>query len=306
MLLKRLNDELKMYWDRFSFTKEQLPRTRRIMELVQVTQNPFVKNWINNQSIETANRIIGHYKKLGVNNNILPLLFQLESSLMYEQAMQDKDIIAKGFFGHSWIKVAKTKIEDLKSTELVDEKRVIHEIENLINRGWAPIVTDERLNNTDGSHRGIAARVWNLLKAFSESGVMDTNGRISNGMQQVVKEFIGSKNITPGLTLRETLRVTQDLLTKDDFKTQRDFIVHYLAMKPKLKSIPTILLREQEACCVVKVPFDKEGIIIGVDPFVTFTLTNKTNNLALGSRGPYHRTDKTPAPWFDIFALQFT
>lgn len=299
-IIQKLNTETDLFWSKFSIDQNlnQSSETLKMLELVQIVQSPFVKNSISDGAVDTANFILDHYKKIGAGKNILPLLFQIESSVMYAQTMSEREIIAKGFYGHSWIEVAKTNVENLRSTELVDEKRAIAEIVNLVNRGWAPIIVDEKINNTDGSHRGIAVRVWDLLKATGPSDFSDSK------FQNHVKSFVDSRSDMKGLTLRETLRVTQELLVNPQFAEQKKAIFDALPNYPHVKYIPTIFLREQEACCVVKVPFDQKGEVIGVDPFVTFTLTNDRSDLALGSRGPYHRTDKSPAPWFNVFALQ--
>jgi hypothetical protein len=183
----------------------------------------------------------------------------------------------------------------------VDSRRAIDEVVNLVRRGWAPIVTDERKNNTDGSHRGIAARVWSLLK------YLDTHFKEATepvDVNELISEFIASRTDMQGLTLRETLRVTQELLINPVYEPQRQIIYEALPLYPDIKFIPVLLLPEKEALCVVKNPFDTKGEVIGVDPFVTYTLTDGRSHYALGSRGPYHRTDRTPAPWFDIWELQ--
>ena len=269
--------------------------TRELLELVQLVQSPFVKNEIPDHVVATASEILKKYLLNNKTKNFLPAIFQLESSIMYAHHMNQREVIARGFFGHSWIEVARTPIENLRSTEIVDEKRAVDEVVNLVTRGWAPIITDENSNNTDGSHRGIAARVWSLLKNIYST---------DHDFNKKVEEFVSSRKDMQGLTLRETLRVTQELLTNVKYSKELNLILEALPNKPDVKFVPTILLREQEACCVVKNPFDQEGRIIGVDPFVTFTLTNGRSDLALGSRGPYHLTDKTPAPWFDVFAIQ--
>lgn len=275
--------------------KEFIGDVRKLLELSQIVQSPYVKNEIPEKVVLVACAILKERLLTGNTDNILPAIFQLESSLMYAHHLEKRDPIAHGVFGHSWIDVAKTPIEDLKSTETVDEKRVIDEVENLIIRGWAPIITDENINNTDGSHRGIAARVWSLLKNVY------INGEIC---QDRVASFVSRRTDMRGLTLRETLRVIQELFENHKYSDQLKLIIETLPYRPGIDYVPTILLREQEACCVVKNPFDNEGKIIGVDPFVTFSLTNGRNDLALGSRGPYHRTDKTPAPWFNVFEMQ--
>lgn len=305
-IMKRLYSETKAFWQKFTpgDPPSQRAETKKMLGLIQIIQTPFVKNDISENAIQTANAILSHYFNLGIDKNILPLLFQIESAVMYAQTMSERDIVARGFYGHSWIEAAKTNVEDLRSTELVDEKRAIIEIVNLINRGWAPIIVDERLNNTDGSHRGIAVRVWDLLKSMYEAGIKDPTDVINPKVQLAIKSFINSRKDMNGLTLRETLRVAQELLTNPIYQEHRKTIFDALPTHPYIKYVPTILLREQEACCVVKVPFDQEGKIIGVDPFITFTLTNNKNDMALGSRGPYHRTDKSPAPWFNVFSLQ--
>lgn len=305
-IVKKLQQTTDVFWDNFSINGDdtQQRRVKMMLSLIQIVQTPFVKNDISEDAVETANSILVHYKKMDQKENILPLLFQIESSVMYAQAMSEREVIARGLYGHSWVEVAKTKVEDLRSTELVDEKRAIVEIVNLINRGWAPIVVDEKMNNTDGSHRGIAVRVWNLLKDMTNAGIKDLTDISDPDMQEVVKTYIATNKDMKGLTLRETLRVAEELLTNPLYCNHRKEIFGAIPLNPNIKFIPTVLLREQEACCVVKVPFDQKGEIIGVNPFITHTLTDGRNDLALGSRGPYHRTDKTPLPWFDVFSLQ--
>lgn len=306
-ILSLLNTQIRQY----VYSIKTQPRvfdhdsTRTILQLIQLVQDPFVGNEIPDRVVETASQIVNRYIRGGQEIEWLPLLFQIESSLMYAHTVASRDVIADGFFAHSWLEVARTPIEKLISTELVNDGRAITEVVNFINRGWAPIITDERLNNTDGSHRGIASRIWSLLKHLHSTGV--TNLNVSNPhLQEQVQRFIARRSDMTGLTLRETLRITQNLLTKHEHKQSLRTITNALPNLPDIKFVATLLLREQEAACVVKSPFDNEGRVIGVDPFVTYTLTaNNQRSWALGSRGPYHRTDKSPAPWFDITRLQY-
>ena len=273
---------------------------KRILSLIQLVQTPYVRETIPDEVLLTANNILDHYASTKTPVALLPLLFQIESSLMFGYHNSKRDVFAKGIFGHSWIEASRSPVIDLKSTELVNEKRAIDEVVNLIVRGWAPIITDEGLNNTDGSHRGIAARIWSLMKHldYLPADPHDTH------FQETVSNFVASRPDMVGLTLRESLRVAQILLFSEEYSQQRKLIFGATIDNPDVRFVPTILLREQEACCVVKSPFDNDGILTGVDPFVTFTLTNGRSDLALGSRGPYHRTDKSPAPWINVFELQ--
>ena len=109
---------------------------------------------------------------------------------MYAHHMNQREVIARGFFGHSWIEVARTPIENLRSTEIVDEKRAVDEVVNLVTRGWAPIITDENSNNTDGSHRGIATRVWSLLKNIYST---------DHDFNKKVEEFVSSRKDMQGV-----------------------------------------------------------------------------------------------------------
>ena len=129
---------------------------KRILSLIQLVQTPYVRETIPDGVLQTAKDILDHYTSTNIPVALLPLLFQIESSLMFGYHNSRRDVFAKGIFGHSWIEASCSPVVDLKSTELVNEKRAIDEVVNLIVRGWAPIITDERLNNTDGSHRGIA------------------------------------------------------------------------------------------------------------------------------------------------------
>lgn len=278
----------------------KLEFVKRVLSLIQLVQTPYVRETIPNEVLQTAKDILDHYASTKTPVALLPLLFQIESSLMFGYHNSRRDVFAKGTFGHSWIEASCSPVIDLKSTELVNEKRAIDEVVNLIVRGWAPIITDERLNNTDGSHRGIAARIWSLMKHLD---YLPTNPRDAY-FQQTVSNFVGSRPDMTGLTLRESLRVAQILLFSEEYSQQRKLIFGATIDNPDIQFVPTILLREQEACCVVKSPFDNDGTLTGVDPFVTFTLTNGRSDLALGSRGPYHRTDKSPAPWINVFELQ--
>ena len=260
----------------------------------------FARETIPDEVLLTAKNILDHYSSAKTPVALLPLLFQIESSLMFGYHNSKRDVFAKGIFGHSWIEASRSPVIELKSTELVDGKRAIDEVVNLIVRGWAPIITDERLNNTDGSHRGIAARIWSLMKHLDYLPTTPHDARF----QKTVSNFVASRPDMAGLTLRESLRVAQILLFSEEYSQQRRLIFGATFDNPDVQFVPTILLREQEACCVVKSPFDNDGVLTGVDPFVTYTLTNGRSDLALGSRGPYHRTDKSPAPWINVFELQ--
>ena len=273
---------------------------KRVLGLIQLVQTPYVRETIPNEVLLTAKDILDHYSSAKTPVALLPLLFQIESSLMFGYHNSKRDVFAKGIFGHSWIEASRSPVIELKSTELVDGKRAIDEVVNLIVRGWAPIITDERLNNTDGSHRGIAARIWSLIKHLDYLPTTPHDARF----QEAVGNFVASRPDMVGLTLRESLRVAQILLFSEEYSQQRRLIFGATFDNPDVQFVPTILLREQEACCVVKSPFDNDGVLTGVDPFVTYTLTNGRSDLALGSRGPYHRTDKSPAPWINVFELQ--
>lgn len=305
-LFQYLNQHANIFLNSFRQSTSIAERNASIkvmLELVQFVLTPFVRNQIPNEVVNTSREVLESYLNKNQSFALLPLLFQLESSLMYAKIMNEREKMAEGFFSYSWIEVARTPVELIRSTELIDEKRAIDEVVSIFEKGWAPIITDERMNNTDGSHRAIAARVWSLLHYLSENKLIrESIG--SKRLQNGVKSFVKSRKDMTGLTLRETLRVTQALLDDPKYSKQKSNIFQAIKRLGDVTHVPTILLREQEACCVVKSPFDESGKIIGVDPLVEFTLTNGRSDLTLGSRGPYHRSDKTPAPWFDIFSMQ--
>lgn len=301
-----LENKSGLFWKTFGEVG-LLPRqkeTRKMLELIQLVQTPHVENFIPDRVVTTARQILEQYRANGQAVKVLPLVFQLESSLMYAHLMAERVVVAKGLYINSWIEVVTTKVEEIKSTELVDSKRAVVEVDNLVQRGWAPIITDERTNNSDGSHRGIAVRVWNLLKTLNQKGLLEKGKLFEEEFQEETRRFVEQREDMVGLTLRETLRVAQALLIDPEHEGRKEMILASLPNRPSVNKLPTILLREQEACCVVKQPFDEAGITIGVDPLVIHTITNGRADLALGSRGPYHRTDRTPAPWFNIFDLQ--
>jgi hypothetical protein len=99
-------------WKSLDTGTMQTYQVKEMLELVQLVQSPYVIDPIPERVVRTAEEILNDCKQIeGFSDRILPTLFQLESSLMYTHNNSAREIIASGFYGSSWIDVARIPIE---------------------------------------------------------------------------------------------------------------------------------------------------------------------------------------------------
>ena len=162
-----------------------------MFSLVHLVQNPYAPIFPSEEVIVEGDRIFRKLLERGPIRNPIPLMFQIESELTYlDSISKRRGLSAFGYFEGSWVTISKVPLNYLFETEMIGVERTVAEILIIISRGtWAPIVTDEHLNNTDGSHRAIAVgsgtflidlynlvlRTWNPARRVSRRKCLTTS-----------------------------------------------------------------------------------------------------------------------------------
>ncbi len=228
---------------------------------------------------------------VGKENCGLSVAFELEAAASYRQYSYNLNIHSRGVYRGMWIEVGEVGLASIKATELVVPARIIQELQSLYKNGFAPIVVNEYGCNTDGSHRHTTAWLWNLLKAI---------GSFSSGvLQSRVTEFVGKHCLAMGpIITREVLRVLSELLANHSQLLFEEIMPQVHRHHP-ISALPVILLNEYSAGTVVKKEYDEGTAVRRVDP-ETYRLLANNPSFTLPARGPYHRTDRSILPWFQI------
>lgn len=279
----------------------RLGLVEKMLSLIHVVQNPFAPLTISPELVNDAEVLLMQLLSFGPIVSPIPLLFQVESELMYlDSISKRKGLSAFGYFEGSWVAISKVPLNYLFETEMIGVERTVAEISTIINEGaWAPIVIDEHLNNTDGSHRAIAAWVWNLSHRLAQLG-LEKLDLSSTSIKVVVFNYFAEMQAQP-LVRRETLKVLGHILADPKYVETKHVLFETVKKREEIREVYVILLPERQACCVLKVPFDEEGIVIGLpSPFIYQEL-RKRGNCAIGERGPYHRTDRNLLPLVRYF-----
>ena len=74
----------------------------------------------------------------------------------------------------------------------------------------------------------------------------------------------------------------------------------------EIRKVPVIIGMEAQACAVVNAPFRKGEAIIGLpSPYIYEKLYKENGTHALGVRGPYHLSDRSILPWFEIISHNY-
>ncbi|KKQ27573.1 MAG: hypothetical protein US42_C0008G0084 [Candidatus Magasanikbacteria bacterium GW2011_GWC2_37_14] len=228
---------------------------------------------------------------VGKENCDLNAIFELEAAVSCRQYSRDLRIHSRGVYRGMWIEVGEVGLASIKATELVMPVRIIQELQSLYKNGFAPIVVNEYGCNTDGSHRHTTAWLWNLLKAI---------GSFNSGvLQSRVTEFVVKHCLAMGpIITREVLRVLSELLANHRQLLFEEIMPQVQRYNP-IATLPVILLNEYSAGTVVKKEYDEGTAVRRVDP-ETYRLLANNPSFTLPARGPYHRTDRSILPWFQI------
>lgn len=214
-----------------------------------------------------------------------------------------------GVWNGFWLEVGLADVDRIVPTELAVGKRLLAEIETLPARGFAPLVVNEYGCDTDGTHRLLAAWLFNLFRALdpSELAVRAPGVRVAR-LSAKAKEWAEGRvepHLTPRpLLVREGLRVLAEAAADDQLWEIVIAACRKARAAPAIRSLPTVFLREGSWETVVKGPYDvyPNRPPVRVDPRV-YAAMRDDPSLVLPARGPYHRTDRALLPWFDVLAI---
>jgi len=240
-------------------------------------------------ALRYAGELVGQF---GVSVTAPIVALELEALASYYQYSAVCGVHSVGIYRDMWIEVGDMSLGRIKATELVVTDRIRQELDTLSSRGFSPIVVNEYGCNTDGSHRHTAVWLWNLLGAVGDFG---------HGFESRVADFINRNAKVMGpIVVREALRVLSELLDRNDDRRflENEIVVRASKHNP-ITHLPVILFNEYSAGTVVKKQYDEGTDIRRVDP-TTYRLLAHNSSYTLPARGPYHRTDRSLLPWFQI------
>jgi hypothetical protein len=228
-------------------------------------------------------------------NSLLSALFEIEAYASIASTVQDLELIGSGLFADNWIEVGFLSLERFRPTELCETQRLLEELVNLTNRGFAPIVVNEKLCVADGNHRLTAAWIWNLLCATS---TLDWNIN-SHAFQQAVADFVHGAEIHP-VTIHECLSHLSSWLCHPTSKRiLTDQVRPRVSTSFKLNKLPATVLPEHLSGAVVKGPYDQGLSVQRAEPLL-YDIMALTPNTVLPPRVSYHFTDRALLPWFQL------
>lgn len=190
-----------------------------------------------------------------------------------------------------WCEVGLIDLAAIKATELVQTARAVQELRTIHTRGFAPIVINEWGCNTDGSHRQVAAWLWNALCAAKGRRI---------GIEAAVGTFIEEHHVQMGTLLaHEIERVFREAYADEALRSIIEEAFCEAAMDRRVARLPVVFVPEWSAATVVKGLYDDSDRSIRVCPSV-YGLMARDPRIVFPARGPYHRTDALPLPWFQV------
>lgn len=231
-------------------------------------------------------------------------LFELEDVLSRAKWTNTLEWVGAGVYAGCWLEVYLCPIQRIRNQELAVTERVLQELETLVTDGYAPLVMNEYSANVDGTHRQVASWIWNLLHHIDDNTFgHQYEPQVLNVM---VSNFARQHGERMGhVTLREVLRIFAEFM--QDPKS-RSVIVEKIypltKQHPEIRCLPVVLLREQTWPTVRFKEYLSGQAAVRVDPHIYYMMRSDSA-LALPAygEGPYHFTDRTRIPWFDVLGI---
>lgn len=238
-------------------------------------------------------------------DNPVPFAWELEEFFGHRAEARTWNGHGHGFWNGFWLEVGVAPIDRIFPTELAVGKRLAAELVTLSERGFAPLVVNEYGCDTDGTHRLLAAWLFNLCRALDPAVLADRARRLPHLRERAV-EWVGGRlepfHVPRPLLVREGLRFLAEAVNDAETWSVLLSVCRRARQAPAIRVLPTTFLREGTWETVVKREYDVTGRSVRVDPRVYAELA-KNPNLVLPARGPYHRTDRALLPWFDVLAI---
>lgn len=236
------------------------------------------------------------------------LAFEAEECLAHAEEARVWNGHGHGMCNGVWLEVGLAMIEQIHPTELAVSARIAAELVTLTDSGFAPIVVNEWGCDTDGTHRLMAAWIFNLCRDFDPTALSTPERRVAHIKERLRPWLQGriAPYVRPRpLIVREALRFLAEAMTNPDLLLTLIDTVRRAKHAPPVARLPVTFLREASWGTVVKGPYDSGESIIRVDPRVYAELADHPH-LVLPPRGPYHMTDELEMPWFDVLRINAT
>lgn len=247
------------------------------------------------ETLELAEVATAFYRTHSLKKNWLAYFFELESLLSRIQFTRSLGIepTGAGFYEERWLETGWLALPRLHCTELVVLERLVAEIETLHDRGFAPIVVDEHGNDTDGTHRLVAAWLNNILKATMQPG--DDPFGLGFSVRLCTHVELHKDAMGPVVT-HEALYALQQMLARPDLKARLERLAPAIRRADPVQRLPVVLLPEYSWVTVIKGAYD-DGLGSYRVPYQVYRqLATGGRDLVLPARGPYHRTDCSLLP----------
>jgi hypothetical protein len=227
---------------------------------------------------------------LSSQENPLPLGMQIEQTVHYLVRTENHERLCSLNYRGVYVEAFSYPLEQIHASELADPKRATQELGTLMCRGaFAPILIDEYGMNTDGTHRQVAFMVYNTLHALKDKDIS------AETLIPLQSELPFLKRKLEFRSVVETLGYLQQE-APEILSSLRNFVNEH---DPFIE-VPVMVGLEPQACAVVKAKYH-EGTTIGLPtPFLYRQMRLARGGLAIGSRGPYHRSDRSIVPWFQV------
>ncbi len=238
------------------------------------------------------------------------LAFEVEECLAHAYEAREWNGHGHGMCNGVWLEVGLAAIEKIRPTELAVTARIAAELITLTESGFAPIVVNEWGCDTDGTHRLMAAWIFNLCRDLDPSVLanLDVGCRLVH-VKERLRLWLDAR-IAPfvrprPLIVREALRFLAEAIRDPDLLATLIEVVRRAKHAPPVARLPVTFLREASWGTVVKGPYDSGEAIIRVDPRIYAELADHPH-LVLPPRGPYHMTDELEMLWFDVLRINAT
>ncbi|MBY0358626.1 MAG: hypothetical protein K2W82_11540 [Candidatus Obscuribacterales bacterium] len=249
------------------------------------------------EALAAAQRIFNSYKERINNDNLLPVLFELEALTSYATYHQDSAIFATGVFSSNWVEAALRPLGSIKATEFCVRERLLDEVINLTSKRFAPIVVNEFGSVSDGNHRLTSCWIWNLLKFTSDCQWSLEDEHFQQKVTRFIDEF--ADELGP-ISTHEVLGHLAFFLSNPESRSRLNNQVRRLTERHGfIFEVPVVLLPEYSSSTVIKDLYDDGRATVRVAPSIYQAMSAK-RSLVLPPRASYHFTDSALLPWFSV------
>lgn len=290
-LVVRLDHELDL------MLKQWRIPTKKILNFVRRNWSPDTKVRWTESSLSIAQDLFLQAKSIAQDIDWLSFVFEVENCVSRIQYSQKLNLHSWGQFNGCWIEVGSLILSEIHSTELCVTERLLAELISVRTRGFAPIVVNEFGSDTDGTHRLTASWMWNLLQTLKGLEFSFENKKFQNAVYRFIRIY--KKEMGPVIT-HEILRVLQEIISDNGmFNILCVQILPGIDNYKPITRLPVLFLPEYSAGTVLKSLYDDGIGAYRVNP-VIYEVLSKNRHLVLPPRGPYHLTDRSILPWFQI------